>query len=105
MQKKDLLKVKLLSETEKQVRAAVEKVNDPETGLTFGQMNMITGVKEQSSGVYEIDFVPSSPFCPIAFKLAADIKAAAMSVKGVKKALVHCRGHTMEDAINKSVNE
>jgi metal-sulfur cluster biosynthetic enzyme len=97
--------VKTLSETEKQIRAAVEKVIDPETGLTFGQMNMITDVKEKSPGVFKIDFVPSSPFCPIAFKLAADIKAAAISVKGVKKALIYCHGHTMEEAINKSVNE
>jgi len=90
---------------EKRVRAAVENVLDPETGLTFGQMNMITDVKEQEPGMFKIDFVPSSPFCPIAFKLAADIKTAAMSVKGVKKALVYCHGHTMEDAINKAVNK
>jgi len=94
-----------LSGMEKRVRAAVENVLDPETGLTFGQMNMITDVKEQEPGMFKIDFVPSSPFCPIAFKLAADIKTAAMSVKGVKKALVYCHGHTMEDAINKAVNK
>jgi metal-sulfur cluster biosynthetic enzyme len=94
-----------LSETEKQVRTAVEQVVDPETGMTFGQMNMITNVSQVEPGVFKIDFVPSSPFCPIAFKLAADIKAAAMSVKGVKKALVYCRGHTMEEEINKTVNK
>ncbi len=94
-----------MSEMEKQVRDAVEQVVDPETGMTFGQMNMITNVNQLEPGVFKIDFVPSSPFCPIAFKLAADIKAAAMSVKGVKKALVYCRGHTMEEEINKSVNK
>ena len=94
-----------LSEIEKQVRAAVEQVMDPETGLTFGQMNMITNVSQEEPGVFKIDFVPSSPVCPIAFKLAADIKAAAMSVNGVKKAFVYCRGHTMEEEINKTVNK
>lgn len=94
-----------MSEMEKQVRDAVEQVIDPETGMTFGQMSMITNVNQVESGVFKIDFVPSSPFCPIAFKLAEDIKAAAMSVKGVKKALVYCRGHTMEEEINKSVNK
>lgn len=87
------------------VREAVGKVQDPETGLTFAQMDMITKVEETEPGVFKIDFRPTSPFCPIAFKLAADIKAAALSVKGAKKALVYCRGHTMEEAINKSVNE
>jgi metal-sulfur cluster biosynthetic enzyme len=87
------------------VQEAVGKVQDPETGQTFAQMNMITKVEESELGVFKIDFVPTSPFCPIAFKLAADVKSAALSVKGVKKALVYCRGHTMEDAINKSVNQ
>lgn len=95
----------MLSEIEKQVRIAVEQVVDPETGMTFGQMQMITNVSQLEPGVYKIDFVPSSPFCPIAFKLAADIKAAAMSVQGVKKALVYCRGHNQEEEINKMVNK
>lgn len=95
----------MLSEIERQVRNAVEQVVDPETGMTFGQMNMITNVSQEEPGVFKIEFVPSSPFCPIAFKLAADIKAAAMSIQGVKKALVYCRGHTMEEEINKTVNK
>jgi len=94
-----------LSDLENRVREAVEKLVDPETGLTFGKMKMITDVKEQEPGVVKIDFVPSSPFCPIAFKLALDIKKAVTDIKGVKKALVYCHGHTMEEAINKMVNK
>jgi len=93
-----------LTDIEKKVREEVEKVIDPETGLTFGQMNMITEVKEQEPGVVKIDFIPTSPFCPIAFKLAMDIKNAAKKVKGIKKALVYCHGHTMEKEINRTVN-
>jgi metal-sulfur cluster biosynthetic enzyme len=93
-----------LTDREKKVRVEVEKIVDPETRLTFGEMNMITGVKEQEPGVVKIDFIPSSPFCPIAFKLAMDIKNAAKKVKGVKNALVYCHGHSMEEAINKTVN-
>ncbi len=52
-----------------------------------------------------MNFVPSSPFCPIAFKLAMDIKSAALKVAGVKNALVHCHGHTMEQQINEMVNK
>jgi len=94
-----------LTELEKKVRAEVEKLVDPETGLTFGQMNLITDVKEQEPGVVKIDFVPTSPFCPIAFRFAMDIKKAATKVEGTKKALVYCHGHTMEEAINKMVNK
>lgn len=87
------------------MRAALGKVKDPETGLTFGQMKMITSLEELELGVFNLDLVPTSFFCPVVFKLAADVEAAALSVKGVRKALVHCRGHTMEEAINEIVNQ
>ena len=87
------------------MRSEVEKLIDPETGLTFGQMKLITEVEEQEPGVVKIDFVPTSPFCPIAFKFAMDIKKAATNVKGIKRAMVYCHGHTMEEAINKMVNK
>lgn len=83
----------------------VEKIVDPETGLTFGQMSLIQSVKEQEPGVVKIDFIPSSPFCPIAFKFAQDIKTTARNVSGIKKALVYVHGHTMEEAINQNVNK
>lgn len=86
------------------VKSEVEKIVDPETGLTFGQMNLITGVQEQAPGEVKIDFIPTSPFCPIAFKFATDIKTTAEKVEGTKKALVYVHGHTMEETINKTVN-
>jgi metal-sulfur cluster biosynthetic enzyme len=52
-----------------------------------------------------VEFIPSSPFCPIAFKLANDIKSAALTVEGVKKALVYCKGHMMEQQINEMTNK
>ena len=87
------------------MRDAVGKVIDPETGLTFAEMHMITNVKEEEPGVVKVDFIPSSPFCPIAFKLAMDVKNEAMTVAGVKKVLVYCRGHMMEQQINEMVNK
>jgi metal-sulfur cluster biosynthetic enzyme len=94
-----------LTELEDKVREAVGKVIDPETGLSFAEMQMITNVKEEEPGVVKVDFIPSSPFCPIAFKLAMDIKNEAQKVAGIKKVLVHCHGHTMEEQINEMVNK
>jgi metal-sulfur cluster biosynthetic enzyme len=96
---------KSLTEMEDKVREAVGKVTDPETGMTFAEMQMITSVKEEEPGVFKVEFVPSSPFCPIAFKLAMDIKNAAMTVAGVKKTLIYCRGHMMEQQINEMTNK
>ena len=94
-----------MTELEDKVRETVGKVVDPETGLTFAEMHMITNVKEEEPGVVKVEFIPSSPFCPIAFKLAMDVKSAALKVAGVKKALVYCRGHTMEQQINDMANK
>ena len=94
-----------MTEIEDKVREAVGQVVDPETGMTFADMQMITSVKEEGAGVVKVEFVPSSPFCPIAFRLAVDIKNAAKKVPGVKKALVYCRGHTMEEQINDMTNK
>jgi metal-sulfur cluster biosynthetic enzyme len=94
-----------LTELEDKVREAVGQIVDPETGMTFGEMQMITNVKEEESGSVKVEFVPSSPFCPMAFKLSMDIKATALKVPGVKKAQIFCRGHTMEQQINEMTNK
>ena len=94
-----------MTELEDKVRMEVGKVQDPETGQTFEEMQMIQSVKETEPGTVTIEFVPTSPFCPIAFKLAADIKAAAKKVPGVKSAKVFCRGHMMEQQINEMTNK
>jgi metal-sulfur cluster biosynthetic enzyme len=94
-----------LTELENKVLEEVGKVPDPETGMTFAEMQMITKVKEEKPGVVTVEFIPTSPFCPIAFKLASDLKNAANKVLGVKKALVYCRGHAMEEQINEMTNK
>jgi metal-sulfur cluster biosynthetic enzyme len=94
-----------LTELETKVKSEVDKIIDPETGLTFGQMELIQSVKEQEPGVVKIQFVPTSPFCPIAFKFALDIKATAKKVSGIKRALVYVHGHSMEESINQTVNK
>jgi metal-sulfur cluster biosynthetic enzyme len=94
-----------LTELEDKVREEVGKVVDPETGQNFTEMQMITSVKEDEPGVVKVEFIPTSPFCPIAFKLASDIKTAAKTVPGVKNAIVYCRGHMMEQQINEMTNK
>jgi metal-sulfur cluster biosynthetic enzyme len=96
---------KNMSDLENKVRLEVGKVQDPETGQSFEEMQMIQSVKETEPGTVTVEFVPTSPFCPIAFKLATDIKAAAKTVPGVKKAVVFCRGHAMEQQINEMTNK
>jgi len=94
-----------MSELEIKVRQEVGNVRDPETGQTFEEMQMIQPVKETEPGQVTVEFVPTSPFCPIAFKLAADLRDAAKTVDGLKKVVVYCRGHAMEEQINEMTNK
>lgn len=59
---------------------------------------------EVESGVVRVEFVPTSPSCPIAFRLAQEIKEEAKRVKGVKRSLVSCYGHSMEATISRTIN-
>lgn len=71
-------------EIENKVLEALKGVMDPETGMSMVEMQLINKV-EESDGKVDIEFVPSSPMCPIAFYLASEIKKAALKVDGVKK--------------------
>jgi metal-sulfur cluster biosynthetic enzyme len=86
------------------VTRRVKSLVDPETGLTFGDMDLIRKVEEREPGIVSIEFIPTSAYCPIAFKFATDIKKAALETPGVKKVTVYVRGHALEDTINRMVN-
>jgi len=86
------------------VLAEIEKIVDFETGLTLSQMKMIRSVKETEPGIVRIEFSPSSPVCPMAVRVAMEVRSKAENIEGVKKALVYCRGHMIEEKINRMVN-
>lgn len=92
-----------VSELEKKIRDALERVVDPETGLSLVEMGCIKSMSEKDGEVV-IEFVPTSPFCPIAFFLASSIKEAVEKVEGVKSVKVFSRGHVMDEQINEYVN-
>ncbi len=93
-----------MTQLESKVLAEIEKIVDFETELTIGEMKMIRLVKETEPGVVRVDFTPTSPVCPMAVKLAIEIRDKAENVEGVEKAVVYVRGHLMEEEINKKVN-
>lgn len=93
-----------MSELEKKVKEALEKVVDPETGLSVVEMGCIRGISEKDGEVI-VEFVPTSPFCPIAFFLASSIKEAVERVEGVKSVKVFSRGHVMDEQINDYINK
>ncbi len=58
-------------------------VMDPETGVDVVRMRLVEDLTVDDQGAVSYRFRPSSPLCPIAIPLAADIQRAVAEVPGV----------------------
>lgn len=79
-----------------EIQKAFRGVIDPETGLDIVRMGLVkhTRLEKADKGYRAIlTFRPSSPVCPMAFKLAWDIKQSAESVKDVESAEIKVEGY------------
>lgn len=54
------------------IRKAPKQVIDPETGQSVMAMNMVKKLIFEAGHCY-IEFQPTSPVCPLAFKLSKEI--------------------------------
>jgi len=89
-----------------EIEEKLSKIIDPELGRSITEMKLIDKLQIQG-GAVDIEFHLTAPFCPpvFALKIASDIKASALSTKGVREAKVTLRGHYLADAVNKQVNK
>jgi metal-sulfur cluster biosynthetic enzyme len=70
---------------EEKVKEALSSVLDPETGVSVTSMGLIREVKaDAASGAVKIQMMLTSPTCPFAAQMFADVRRAAESVAGVK---------------------
>ena len=72
------------AKTQSAIEKKLSKVKDPETGLDVMRMGFIRNL-DVSRGRVSLLFRPSSPVCPPAFRLGADIREAVLSVTGVER--------------------
>lgn len=86
-----------------EVKKAVSSVVDPEIGLTLGELNLIKDVRREDSKII-IEFVATTPFCPLAEILALMVKDAANAIAKDDKILVYIRNHVNEKSINERIN-
>ena len=69
------------------IEQALRGIIDPETGLDIMRMGLVrhTELHRKDSGYKAIlTFRPSSPVCPMAFKLAWDMQQGVRSVAGIE---------------------
>ena len=67
------------SQQEMAIRSALETVMDPEIGLSVIDLGLIRTVSV-APGRTHIEMLLTTPFCPYAPQMLADVKGAAMSV-------------------------
>ena len=60
-------------------------VQDPELKTDVVSLGLIRELSVDEGGRVHIVFRPTSPLCPLAFKIALDIREAAEEVEGVRE--------------------
>ena len=73
---------------EAQVIEALRTIFDPEIPVNIYELGLIYDVKVEPSGAVEIRMTLTSPHCPVAQSLPADVQAKVKEVPGVTEAKV-----------------
>ena len=73
---------------EAQVIEALRTIFDPEIPVNIYELGLIYDVKVEESGAVEIRMTLTSPHCPVAQSLPADVQAKVKEVPGVTEAKV-----------------
>jgi metal-sulfur cluster biosynthetic enzyme len=73
--------------TEKEVRAALKTVKDPELHLDLVVLGLVYGIEIEDAKV-RATISLTSPFCPVAGQIVEDAKTAIQGVEGVEEAEV-----------------
>jgi len=79
------------------VRAAIEKVEDPEIHRSLAELDMLRELDVSEDGVVRVLVALTIPGCPLKDKLTEDVTAAARSVAGVTGVTVEFTHMTDEE--------
>lgn len=81
------------------IEQTLRGVMDPGTKLDIMRMKLVTDLSVDQDGTVSLTFRPSSPVCPLAFKLAYDIQTAVQQTAGVKAVKMRVTGYNKADEL------
>lgn len=87
------------------IERALRGVMDPGTKLDIMRMKLVRDLSVDQDGTVTLTFRPSSPVCPMAFKLAYDIQTAVRGTDGVKAVKVRVQGYNRADELMEVLEE
>lgn len=88
-----------------QVKEALTRVIDPETGLSVDRMDLIHDLAVDPQGKVSCVFRPSSPVCPAAYSIANNIKKRVQSVDGVKSFFLKVENYKKAEHLESVINK
>lgn len=79
-----------------EIHQGLRRVIDPGTGLDVVRMGLVRNMRLEKAGTgYKaiLTFRPSSPVCPMAFKLAWNIKQCTQDLDDIRTVEIKVEGH------------
>ena len=89
-----------MQQVESELWKKLKLVIDPGANLSVVDMGLIKELSLSIDGAVDVTFRPSSPVCPLAFMLAANIKEALEEVKEVRCVHLRIVDFTRADELN-----
>jgi metal-sulfur cluster biosynthetic enzyme len=83
----------------------LKKVMDPGANLNVVDMGLIRELSVCGDGTINVIFRPSSPVCPLAFVLAANIKKALEELEDVNRVHLRVMDFTRAEELNRMMEE
>ncbi len=84
------------------IKEKLRTVADPGTTMDVMSMGIIKNITvDEETGVVSLTFAPSSPVCPMAFRLGAEIKSAVDSVEGVSRTEIKVLNYNRSDELER----
>ena len=90
---------------EEMILERLRGVIDPKTTVDVVRMRLVENLWADALGRVRYTFRPSSFVCPIAVRLAMDIKKAVAEVPGVKSQEIAVEDYMMADDLEKLINQ
>jgi metal-sulfur cluster biosynthetic enzyme len=91
-----------------EIQKGLRGIIDPGTGLDVIRMGLVRDTRLEKAGKgcrAILTFRPSSPVCPMAFKLAWDIKKAVETVDGIETVEVKVEGYNRASELEAVLRE
>jgi metal-sulfur cluster biosynthetic enzyme len=94
-----------MEQTKQKAWSKLKEVIDPGANLNVVDMGLIRELSVSNDGIVDVVFRPSSPVCPLAFVLAANIKKTLEELENVSKVHLQIVDFIRADELNEMMEE